>query len=188
MASKTFTTLETLANAESARDWTLKALGDRAAVARHFVAVSTAAERGGCVRHRHREHVRILGLGGRPLLDGFGDRPLHHDRHRSGEFPRDAGRLPRHGRALPHGAVGPQSAGADGPADRLVQQLLRRADGGGAALRSVPQALPGLPAATHHGEQRQERNAGRASPSLPTRRGRSSGASRAPTDSTRSTS
>ncbi len=44
VASKTFTTLETLANAESAREWTLKALGDKAAVARHFVAVSTAAK------------------------------------------------------------------------------------------------------------------------------------------------
>jgi glucose-6-phosphate isomerase len=44
VASKTFTTLETLANAESARAWTLNALGDPAAVARHFVAVSTAAE------------------------------------------------------------------------------------------------------------------------------------------------
>ena len=43
VASKTFTTLETLANAESAREWTLKALGDPLAVAKHFVAVSTAA-------------------------------------------------------------------------------------------------------------------------------------------------
>jgi glucose-6-phosphate isomerase len=44
VASKTFTTLETIANAETARGWLLKALGDTAAVARHFVAVSTAAE------------------------------------------------------------------------------------------------------------------------------------------------
>jgi glucose-6-phosphate isomerase len=44
VASKTFTTLETLANAESAREWTLGALRDRAAIARHFVAVSTAAK------------------------------------------------------------------------------------------------------------------------------------------------
>jgi glucose-6-phosphate isomerase len=44
VASKTFTTLETLANAESARAWTLKKLRDPAAVARHFVAVSTAAK------------------------------------------------------------------------------------------------------------------------------------------------
>ena len=43
VASKTFTTLETMANATSARDWLLARLGDSAAVARHFVAVSTNA-------------------------------------------------------------------------------------------------------------------------------------------------
>jgi glucose-6-phosphate isomerase len=45
ISSKTFTTLETLANATSARDWVVGQLGDEAAVARHFVAVSTNAER-----------------------------------------------------------------------------------------------------------------------------------------------
>jgi glucose-6-phosphate isomerase len=44
VSSKTFTTLETMTNARSARDWTVGALGDEAAVARHFVAVSTNAE------------------------------------------------------------------------------------------------------------------------------------------------
>jgi glucose-6-phosphate isomerase len=44
VSSKTFTTLETLTNARSARDWCLKKLGDKQAVARHFVAVSTNAE------------------------------------------------------------------------------------------------------------------------------------------------
>jgi glucose-6-phosphate isomerase len=44
VASKTFTTLETMTNARSARDWALAGLGgDEAAVARHFVAVSTNA-------------------------------------------------------------------------------------------------------------------------------------------------
>jgi glucose-6-phosphate isomerase len=41
VASKTFTTLETLSNAKSARGWLVDALGDGAAVAKHFVAVST---------------------------------------------------------------------------------------------------------------------------------------------------
>jgi glucose-6-phosphate isomerase len=42
VASKTFTTLETMTNARTARDWLLAGLGgDTAAVARHFVAVST---------------------------------------------------------------------------------------------------------------------------------------------------
>ncbi len=44
VSSKTFTTLETLTNARSARQWVLRALGDEAAVARHFVAVSTNAQ------------------------------------------------------------------------------------------------------------------------------------------------
>jgi glucose-6-phosphate isomerase len=44
VVSKTFTTLETLTNARSARAWLLDALGDEAAVAKHFVAVSTNAE------------------------------------------------------------------------------------------------------------------------------------------------
>ncbi len=41
VSSKTFTTLETMTNAHTARDWTLAALGDESAIARHFVAVST---------------------------------------------------------------------------------------------------------------------------------------------------
>jgi glucose-6-phosphate isomerase len=45
VSSKTFGTLETLTNATSARDWVVGQLGDEAAVARHFVAVSTNAER-----------------------------------------------------------------------------------------------------------------------------------------------
>jgi glucose-6-phosphate isomerase len=43
VSSKTFTTLETMTNARTAREWCLKALGDEKAVARHFVAVSTNA-------------------------------------------------------------------------------------------------------------------------------------------------
>ncbi len=45
VSSKTFTTLETLTNARSARDWLLASLDDPAAVARHFVAVSTNADK-----------------------------------------------------------------------------------------------------------------------------------------------
>jgi glucose-6-phosphate isomerase len=45
VCSKTFTTIETLTNARTARAWLLDALGDEAAVSRHFVAVSTNAEK-----------------------------------------------------------------------------------------------------------------------------------------------
>jgi glucose-6-phosphate isomerase len=44
VSSKTFTTLETLRNAKTAREWLLAKLEDDAAVAKHFVAVSTNAE------------------------------------------------------------------------------------------------------------------------------------------------
>jgi glucose-6-phosphate isomerase len=45
ISSKTFVTLETMTNARSARDWALASLGDESAVAKHFVAVSTNAEK-----------------------------------------------------------------------------------------------------------------------------------------------
>jgi glucose-6-phosphate isomerase len=44
VASKTFTTQETMANAQSAREWFLSQAGDASAIARHFVAVSTNLE------------------------------------------------------------------------------------------------------------------------------------------------
>jgi glucose-6-phosphate isomerase len=44
ISSKTFTTLETMTNAHTARDWALQSLKDTAAVAKHFVAVSTNGE------------------------------------------------------------------------------------------------------------------------------------------------
>jgi glucose-6-phosphate isomerase len=44
VASKTFTTLETMTNARAARAWALRTLGDESSVAKHFVAVSTNAE------------------------------------------------------------------------------------------------------------------------------------------------
>ena len=44
ISSKTFTTLETMTNARTARDWSLATLKDSAAVAKHFVAVSTNAD------------------------------------------------------------------------------------------------------------------------------------------------
>ncbi len=44
VSSKTFTTLETMTNARTAREWSLQALGDESAIAKHFVAVSTNAD------------------------------------------------------------------------------------------------------------------------------------------------
>ena len=44
VSSKTFTTLETMTNAHTAREWTLQSLKDESAIGKHFVAVSTNAK------------------------------------------------------------------------------------------------------------------------------------------------
>ncbi len=84
VASKTFTTLETMTNARTAREWVLAGARRReAAVAKHFVAVSTNAEEVAKFGIDTDEHVRLLGLGRRPLLDGLGHRPLDDARDRA---------------------------------------------------------------------------------------------------------
>ncbi len=108
ISSKTFGTIETLTNARTARDWLLAALHDDEAVAKHFVAVSHQRREGRRVRHRHRQHVRVLGLGGRALLGRLGDRAVADDRHRTGGVLRVPRRLPHDRRALP-----PRPAGAE---------------------------------------------------------------------------
>ena len=58
------TPLETMTNAQSAREWSLKGLGgDVKAVAKHAVAVSTNMTKVERVRHRHGQHVRLPGAG-----------------------------------------------------------------------------------------------------------------------------
>jgi glucose-6-phosphate isomerase len=78
VASKTFTTLETMTNARTAREWTLARLGgDEAAVARHFVAVSTNAEKVAAFGiDTDNCSASGTGLGRRPLLDGLGGRAI----------------------------------------------------------------------------------------------------------------
>ncbi len=70
VASKTFTTTETMTNARTARAWALAALGDERAVARHFVAVSTDA---GKVREFGIDPANMFGfwdwVGGRYSMD-----------------------------------------------------------------------------------------------------------------------
>ncbi len=70
VSSKTFTTIETLTNATSARDWLLGTLVDPAAVAKHFVAVSTNADK---VREFGIDTANMFGfwdwVGGRYSMD-----------------------------------------------------------------------------------------------------------------------
>ena len=147
----------------------LRALGDDRAVRRHFVAVSTNADGVSAFGIDVAQHVRLLGLGRRPLFHGLGDRSIDHARRRARTFPCDAGWFPRDGRALPHGAVREESPCTDGAARRLVQQCFRGADRRGAAIRSVPQAVPGVSPAADHGEQRQTRQPRRRARRLPDR-------------------
>jgi hypothetical protein len=185
VSSKTFTTLETLTNAGVARRWLVDALGEEA-VGAHFVAVSTNADEVAGLRHRHRQHVRLLGLGGRALLARLRDRPVADARHRPGAVRRVPRRDARGGPALPRRPAGGEPPGRPGSPERLVRQPLRRRDPRRAPLQPVPAPAARLPPAAHDGEQRQVR-ARRRLPRHP-RPARSSGASRAPTASTRSTS
>ena len=172
-----------------ARDWSLAALGDEAAVAKHFVAVSTNAEEVADVRHRHRQHVRVLGLGRRPLLATTRPSGLSLmvvDRRRP--VRRDAGRLPRHGRPLPHRADRVEPADADGPDRHLVRQLLRRRDAGGAALQPVPGAACRPTCSSSTWRATASRSTREGEPVDVADRARSCGASPAPTASTRTTS
>ena len=154
ISSKTFTTLETMTNAQTARAWSLNGLGgDEKAVAKHFVAVSTneagVAKFGidtanmfefwDWVGGRYSMDSAIglstmVAIGPenfRAMLDG-----LHQ--------------MDEHFRTAP---LEQQSAGAHGSSGRLVQRFFRRSNRGGPALRTIPEALPGLPPATDHGKQ-----------------------------------
>jgi glucose-6-phosphate isomerase len=128
VASKTFTTQETMTNAQSARRWLVEGLGSDAAVRNHFVAVSTNAEK---VAEFGIDPENMFGfwdwVGGRYSLwsaigaahcAGGGLRALRGA----------ARRRPRHGRALPHRPAGAKPACDPGPARRLVHRLRGRED------------------------------------------------------------
>ena len=159
VASKTFTTLETMTNAHSARDWSLAGLGgDEKAVAKHFVAISTNAKEvakfgidtanmfefwdwvGG--RYSMDSAIGLstmLAIGPdnfRAMLDGF---------HQMDE----------HFRTAPSPAICPCSWDCWS----LVHRLLRCTDGSCFALRAISEALSSVSAAVDDGKQREARNA-----------------------------
>ncbi len=158
MSSKTFGTLETLTNATRRADWVLAQLGDKSAIAKHFVAVSTNAKR-----------VEEFGIdtknmfefwdwvGGRYSMDsaiGLSTMvalgPEQFNDMLAGFYEMD-----EHFRTTP---LRTQPARAHGPAGRLVRELLWRPDDRRHALRAVLEAVPGLPAAAHDGVERQARD------------------------------
>ena len=188
VSSKTFTTLETMTNAQSARDWSLVGLGgDVKAVAKHFVAVSTNAAK---VSEFGIDTANMFGfwdwVGGRYSMDSaiglstmLAIGPENFRAMLDGFHQMD-----EHFRTAPFEQNLPVLMGL---LARLVQRLLRRADRRGLAVRAIPEAIPGLPAAVDDGEQRQARHA-RWDRWSTTRPARSTGASRGPTASTPSTS
>ena len=189
VCGKTFTTLETLTNARigTRRGCSPASAATRRRSRRHFVAVSTNADEGRRVRDRHRQHVRVLGLGRRPLLVRLGDRAVADGRDRARAVPRDARRLPRDGRALPHRAVRAEPAGAARPHRHLVRRLLRRRDAGDPAVQPVPRPVPARTSSSSTWRATASRSTSRATRS-PSRPDRSCGARRAPTASTPTTS
>ncbi|EFD65402.1 glucose-6-phosphate isomerase 1 [Streptomyces lividans TK24] len=162
IASKTFTTIETITNATSARSWLLAGLGgDEKAVAKHFVALSTNAEKVADFGIDTANMFEFLGLGRRSLLLRLGHRPLPDDRHRPGPLPGDARRLPHRRRALPQRRGPGQRAAAPRPTGRLVRRLPGCAVARGAAVLALPVEVHRVPPAAGHGVQRQVRRPGR---------------------------
>ena len=179
VASKTFTTQETMANAATAKAWFLASGGTR-----HRRALRRRDEQrrgGGALRHH--AHLRLLGLGRRPLLALVGDRPADRDRDRRRALSRAARRRARDGRAFRAGADRAQPADAARPRRRLVPQLPRLHQPLHRAVRAGAAAPARLPAAARDGEQRQARRP-RAARRCRSRPARSSGASRERTPST----
>ena len=140
VSSKTFTTLETLTNARTARDWLLSRLHDEAAVAKHFVAVSTNADK---VREFGIDTTNMFGfwdwVGGRYSMDSAIGLSLM-----IAIGPDDFRELLAGFRAMDEhfltAPLGPQPARADGHARDLVRGLLRLRDPRRAALQ--PGARP----------------------------------------------
>ena len=188
IASKTFTTQETMTNAHTRRDWFLAQAGDAAARGEALCRHLDQPDGGGSLRHRSGQHVRLLGLGRRPLLAVVGHRAVHR-------LLRSASTTSRSCSPAPTTWTG---TSAKTPFERNLPVILAllgiwynnffgAETRGHPALRPVHAPLPGLLPAGQHGEQRQidrpQRTAGRLR-----RPDRSSGASPAPTASTPSTS
>jgi glucose-6-phosphate isomerase len=167
ISSKTFTTLATMTNAHTARAWTLKTLKHDAAIAKHFVAVSTNAaevakfgidtsnmfEFWDWVGGRYSLDSAIglstmIAIGPehfRAMLDGFHQMDEHF---RTAPFERNLPVLMGLLAVYYNNFFGAQTM---------------------AVVRAIPEALPGLPPAVDDGKQRQTRHAGWNGGRLPDR-------------------
>ncbi len=152
VASKTFTTIETMTNAATARAW-LAAVRQRPR--RAMRGAVHGQRQGRRFRHRAGAGLRLRGLGGRPLFHVGADRSGADAGRRASTFPPDAGRGRRHGRAFPRGPAGTEPAGPAGPDRYLAPSGVGPCQSRGAALRSAPVAPAGLSPAARDGKQRQ---------------------------------
>ena len=104
VASKTFTTIETMTNAADGAALDRREAG-RGGGGGAFRRDLDGARQGGRLRHRRRPHLRLLGLGRRALFDLVGHRPAADDRHRRrrhfGEFLDGAHAMDEHFRTAP---------------------------------------------------------------------------------------
>ena len=186
VSSKTFTTIETITNATEARRWLTAALGDDA-VAKHFVAVSTNAEK---VAEFGIDTANMFGfwdwVGGRYSVDSAIGLSLMIAIGPDG-FARVPRRLPHHRRALPHGAVRAERAGAAWAcsASGTTTCSARRPRPCCRTRRSCAASPPTCSSSTWRATA--SACASTAATVTIDHRARSCGASRAPTASTRST-
>ena len=109
---------------------------------------------GGSIRHRLGQHVRLLGLGGRPLLCRVSHRAVADGGNRPRGIHRLPVRVPPRRPALRHRTAGIQRAGTTGPDWSVVLRFLRRRDSSRAAVLQRPGPLRRLPSAVDHGVQR----------------------------------
>ena len=187
VSSKTFTTLETMTNAQTAREWALAKLGSEEAIAKHFVAVSTNAEG---VAEFGIDTDNMFGfwdwVGGRYSMDSAiglstmlaigpeGFRDMLAGFHAVDE----------HFKELPdrrEPALDPRAA------LRLVRRLLRRADGRRASP-TTSTCTASRPTSSSSRWSRTASTSPSTAPGSTTTPARSSGGSREPTASTPSTS
>ena len=128
VASKTFTTIETMTNARTAQAWMQATLGR---VRRQPLRRGLDGARQDLgLRHRPRPGLRLLGLGRRPLLGLGRGRPAGDDRGRPEALRRVPDRRARDGPALPDRAAAAEHAGAARARRHLAPQrhgLSRRA-------------------------------------------------------------
>ena len=170
ISSKTFTTLETMTNAHTARDWSVAGLGgDEKSVARHFVAVSTNAD-GVAKFGIDTENMFEFWdwVGGRYSMDSaiglstmLAIGPDHFRAMLDGFHEMD-----EHFRTTPFSDNLPVLMGL---LSVWYNNFFDAPDRGGPALRPVSEAISGLSSATDHGEQRQTRHPGRNQDRLPDR-------------------